>query len=92
VVAKAPSLRHRWHRLRKHVRICRKCGCGRVTENADGAWQYTYHQPNGVSLVLRHVPPCVEGPLTVSYLAKYDEQLRQPEWQPEKGGDDGEAG
>lgn len=52
-------------------------------------WTTTYHFPDGQSRIESHVPPCVCGPLTDKYLAKYAAQIAQ--WKGHRdsiGGDD----
>lgn len=73
------SERHRWVKLRLHVYICRKCGCGKVNaQDARGGWFATFHLPDGRSIAPSHVPPCEVGPRTPAYLAKYSEVLEVP--------------
>lgn len=73
------STRHRWVKLRIHVRICKKCGMGKVNaqRNVDRRMQWftTYHRPDGVSAEATETPPCVVGPLTEKFLAKYAAEL-----------------
>lgn len=70
--------RHRWVKLRLHVRICRKCGTGKVNARDDRGWFATYHRPDGRAVVSNHVPPCVEGPRTSAYLARHADALQVP--------------
>lgn len=71
-------VRHKWQKLRLHVYICWKCGCGRVNACVKGQWQTTFHRPDGTSVVSAHVPPCEVGSLTQKYLARYSDQLHDP--------------
>ena len=65
--------RHRWVKVREHVYICRKCGCGRVnTQTSRGEWFTTFHRPDGRSVVDSHVPLCQPGPRTAAALRKYE--------------------
>jgi hypothetical protein len=70
--------RHRWLKLRLHVRICLKCGTGRVNAQGPDGWFATFHRPDGTAQVRRHVPACEVGPLTSKYLAKYRDRLAVP--------------
>lgn len=70
--------RHRWTKLRDHVRICTKCGTGKVNALGKDGWFATFHRPDGTSQVRRHVPACEVGPLTDKYLAKYADVLAVP--------------
>lgn len=64
--------RHRWIRVRVHVYICQRCGCGRVNEQRRGGeWVTTFHRPDGTSQS-RPTPPCLVGPKTGVYLRKYE--------------------
>lgn len=67
--------RHRWVKLRIHVYICRKCGCGKVNAQRGGRWVQTYHLPTGESRQLAKAPPCEVGPQTSRYLAHYAEDI-----------------
>lgn len=67
--------RHTWLKLRLHVYICRACGTGKVNARRSGAWETTYHRPDGTSVVSAHVPACEVGPLTKKYLANYSAQI-----------------
>lgn len=64
-------MRHRWTRLREHVYICRKCGCGKVNEKIGNEWQTTYHRPDDISEIANAVPACVVGPRTNAAIDKY---------------------
>ncbi len=69
-------MRHRWVKLRIHVYICRKCGCGRVNEqDVSGRWYAVWHMPNGQSVALAKTPACTTGEKTDTYLAKYAAQI-----------------
>lgn len=71
--------RHRWVKLRLHVYICRKCGCGKVNAQGPGGdWFATYHRPDGTSVVTSRVPPCATGPRSSAYLAKHALSLEVP--------------
>lgn len=64
--------RHSWIKIREHVRICQKCGCGKVNREVNPSyWETLYHLPTGVSKVLKATPPCEVGPRTVAYLKKH---------------------
>lgn len=68
----AGTKRHKWVKVRLHVYICQKCGCGSVNaQDSRGGWFTTYHKPDGTSAIERHVPPCEVGPLSTTYLTKY---------------------
>jgi hypothetical protein len=74
--------RHRWVKLRLHVYICRQCGCGKVNANTredeTGDWFTTYYTPDGRAVRAQHTPPCIIGPKTPQYLAKYADALAIP--------------
>lgn len=71
-----PGTRHKWVKVRVHVYICTKCGCGSVNEqDARSNWFTTYHTPDGRSAVERHVPPCEVGQFTEAYLKKYESAI-----------------
>lgn len=64
--------RHSWLKLRIHVYICRRCGCGKVNAQREGgAWFATFHLPTGESVESAKVPACAPGPETARFLAKY---------------------
>lgn len=72
--------RHRWVKLRIHVYICRKCGLGKVNaQRTNGQWFVTWHQPTGVSHDVPATPPCQVGPLTATFLKKYEAAIAAAE-------------
>lgn len=72
----AGTKRHKWVKVRLHVYICRQCGCGSVNaQDGNGGWFTTYHKPAGESEVARHVPACEVGPLTHTYLKRYESAI-----------------
>jgi hypothetical protein len=65
----AKPKRHKWKKLREHVRICCRCATGKVSEFRGGVWVTTFHRPNGESIESSPVPPCEPGPETGRWLA-----------------------
>jgi hypothetical protein len=64
---------HAWVKLRIHVYICRKCGCGRVNwQNKNGEWVTTFHTSSGHSISSTRRPPCEVGSRTAPALRKYE--------------------
>lgn len=63
--------RHRWVRLREHVYICKKCGCGKVNEERRrGEWVTWFHAADGTTTA-RGTPECCVGERSQIYLDKY---------------------
>lgn len=68
--------RHSWLKLRIHVYICRRCGCGKVNAQREGgAWFATFHLPTGASVESRTVPACEVGPMTAAALGKHRDAI-----------------
>lgn len=68
-------MRHRWVKLRIHVYICQKCGCGKVNSLEGKEWRVTFYLPNGREHIATRTPPCEIGPLTTRYLGHYAEEI-----------------
>lgn len=73
---KVPArIRHRWHKLRTHVYVCLRCGCGKVNEIRQwgdrGEWVAVFHKSDGTSAEREGTPPCEVGVRTDRALAKY---------------------
>lgn len=63
---------HSWTKVKLHVYICCKCGCGSVNHYAGArGWITTVYYPDGTSEVSNKLRPCARGPKTDAYLAKY---------------------
>lgn len=68
--------RHRWLKLRLHVYLCKKCGCGKENvQKGDNYYETMYHLPTGESKFMKSTPACEVGPRTALYLAKYQAQI-----------------
>lgn len=70
-----PRERHAWCRVKVHVYVCTKCGCGRVNEDMGrGHWRTRFYKPDGTAE--DYVTPlCVIGPKTAAALRKYESAI-----------------